>query len=103
MATVVMMMPGTRMAIYCGPAARVSVDTHHSQHRQPGPRFLSIRVRIPELPVSDYWFSGGSAEQLRERALGRRLVLAPTAQLGSMTDAIGGDVVEVDLDDELGA
>src|SRR5271168_3780421 len=38
-----------------------------------------------------------SAVQLRERALPRRLVLAPAAQLRPVTDAPRGDVVEIDL------
>src|ERR1700704_1082814 len=41
--------------------------------------------------------------ELIERARSRVLVLAPAAQLGPVADAPGRDVVEVDLDDELGA
>src|SRR5271154_5754522 len=44
-----------------------------------------------------------SRVQLLERALPRRLVIAPAAQLGAVADAPGGDVVEVDLHDQLRA
>src|ERR1700677_79438 len=43
-----------------------------------------------------------SAVQLIEHALSRSLVIAPAPQLGAVADAPGGDVVEVDLEDELG-
>src|SRR6185312_4971536 len=39
--------------------------------------------------------------QLCESAIARILVLAPAPQLGAVTDAASGDVVEVDLHDEL--
>src|SRR5271154_2861106 len=41
--------------------------------------------------------------QLIEGALARILVLAPAPQLGAVADAPGGDVVEVDFHDQLGA
>ncbi len=41
--------------------------------------------------------------KLIEGALARVLVLAPAPQLGAVADAPGGDVVEVDLDHQLGA
>src|SRR5215213_386791 len=43
-----------------------------------------------------------SLEQLLHRALARRLVLAPALQLRAMADAPAADVVEGDLDDQLG-
>src|SRR3984957_8927410 len=44
-----------------------------------------------------------SAVELSERALLRRLVLAPAAQLCTVANAPGGDVIEVDLNDQLRA
>src|ERR1700684_1297191 len=44
----------------------------------------------------------GSAGELVECALARGLILAPAPQLRAMADASGRDVVEVDLNDELG-
>src|SRR6478609_199440 len=44
-----------------------------------------------------------SARQLRDRALPRRLVLAPPEQLRPVADALAADLLERDLDDQLGS
>src|SRR5690606_13449463 len=43
-----------------------------------------------------------SARQLVDAAVGRRLVVAPAPELGAVADAVAADVVEADLDDEIG-
>src|SRR3954469_5675649 len=47
--------------------------------------------------------AGGSAQQLIDPALGRRLVLTPPRDLGPVPDPVVARVVELDLDDDLGA
>src|ERR1019366_307733 len=64
---------------------------------------LGDRRRVCLLAAHVADASGHSRAELIEGALRRRLVLAQASELGAMADAPGGDVVEVDLDHQLGA
>src|SRR3954452_8764368 len=57
-------------------------------------------MRAYELSRAD---SSVSAQQLIDPALGRRLVLAPPRDLGPVPDPVVARVVELHLDDDLGA
>src|SRR5688572_17761373 len=64
---------------------------------------LETRSSRPPASMNTSPLAAMSAVELVDRAGAGRLVVAPALHLGAVADAAVGDVVEGDLDDELGA